>query len=346
MSIRYNYKTFFTNKDGPTVIAEISCNHNGKKSSLLNHIKSAKKAGADIIKIQTYRPEDIVIRNNFKIGSGIWKGINLWKLYNKAQTPFEWHEDAFKLARKLKIPIFSSPFSIEAVRFLKKKFNPPIYKLASAEITDLKLVKEIAITKKPIIISTGMASFKEIDKVLKIVRRYHKKILLMHCVSGYPTPDHEANIGFIHKLKIRYPNIPIGLSDHTKNIYSSLASVPLGIVAIEKHFKMSKNIKSLDSKFSIDPAQLIQLKSSCKRIYNTLGKASKNAKSEKETKKLRRSIFITKFIKKNEKISSKNINTFRPKIGICASEYFNILGKHAKKNLPPNKPLYWSNLKR
>ena len=120
-----------------------------------------------------------------------------------------------------------------------------------------------------------MASFKEIDKVLEIVRRYHKKILLMHCVSGYPTPDHEANISFIHKLKKRYPNIPIGLSDHTKNIYSSLASVPLGIVAIEKHFKMSKNIKSLDSKFSIDPAQLRQLKNNCKRIYNTLGKSSK-----------------------------------------------------------------------
>ena len=176
-----------------------------------------------------------------------------------------------------------------------------------------------------------MASFNEIDNALKTVRNFHKKILLLHCVSGYPTPEHEANIGFIHKLKARYPKIPIGLSDHTNNIYSSLASVSLGIVAIEKHFISSSKIRSLDSKFSIDPAKLRELKESCKKIYNTLGNALKNIKSEKETKKFRRSIFITKFIKKNEKINSKNINTFRPKIGICASEYFNVIGKYAKR---------------
>ncbi len=347
MNFKYNNKTFFANRNGPTIIAEISCNHNGKKSNFLNHIKSAKKAGADIIKIQTYRPEDIVLKNNFKIRSGIWKGMNLWKLYNKSQTPFEWHKDAFKLARKLKIPIFSSPFSIEAVKFLKKEFDPPFYKIASAEITDLKLINEIAKIKKPVLVSTGMATFKEIDNALKIIKKYHKKILLMHCVSGYPTPDHEANISFIHKLKIRYPKIPIGLSDHTNNIFSSLASVPLGIVAIEKHFILSKKLRSLDSKFSIDPNKLRELQESCKKIYNTLGKASKkNIKSEKETKKLRRSIFTTRFIKKNEKISLNNINTFRPKIGICASEYFNVIGKYAKKNLSPNNPLYWSNLKK
>ena len=345
MNFKYNNKTFFTNKDGPTIIAEISCNHNGKKSNLLKHIKSAKKAGADIIKIQTYRPEDIVLKNKFKIRSGIWKGMNLWKLYNKAQTPFEWHEDAFKLAGKLKIPLFSSPFSIEAVSFLKKKFDPPFYKIASAEITDLKLINEIAKTKKPVLVSTGMATFKEIDNALKTIKKHHKKILLMHCVSGYPTPDHEANISFIHKLKMRYPKIPIGLSDHTNNIYSSLASVSLGIVAIEKHFILSKKSKSLDSKFSIDSSEFRELKETCKNIYNTLGKATKkNIKSEKETKKLRRSIFTTKFIKKNEKINSKNINTFRPKIGICASQYFKVLGKRTKKNIKANEPIFKSYL--
>ena len=346
MNFRYNHKTFFNNNNGPAIIAEISCNHNGKKSNLLNLIRLAKKAGADIIKIQTYRPEDLVLKNKFKISSGIWKGMNLWKLYSKAQTPFEWHADAFKLAKKLKIILFSSPFSIEAVRFLKKNFNPPIYKIASAEITDLKLVMEIAKTKKPVIISTGMASFNQIDKALKIVKRYHKKILLLHCVSGYPTPDQEANISFINKLKARYPKIPIGLSDHTNNIYSSLASVPLGVVAIEKHFIQSNKTKSLDSKFSIDPVKLRELKQSCKKIYNTLGKATKNIESEKTTKKFRRSIYITKYIKKNQKINSQNINTFRPKIGICASKYFNIIGKYAKKDLSPNKPLYWSDIKK
>ena len=346
MNFKYNHKTFFTNKNGPVIIAEISCNHNGKKSNFLNHIKSAKKAGADIIKIQTYRPEDLVLKSKFKISSGIWKGMNLWKLYSKAQTPFEWHYDAFKLAKKLKITLFSSPFSVEAVRFLKKNFNPPMYKIASAEITDLKLVKEIAKTKKPVVISTGMASFYEIDNALKVIKNYHKKILLLHCVSGYPTPDHEANISFIHKLKARYTKIPIGLSDHTNNIYSSLAAVPLKIVAIEKHFIQSSKTKSLDSKFSIDPIKLRKLKQSCKKIYYSLGEATKDIKSEKATKKFRRSIFITKFIKKNQKINSKNINTFRPKIGICASEYFNVIGKHAKKNLSPNKALYWSNIKK
>ena len=274
MKIFINKNLSFCQNSRPLIIAEISCNHKGNKKNFLQHIRLAKKYGADLIKIQTYRPQDMAINKKFKINSGIWKGINLWKLYDKAHTPFEWHKDAFKLAKKIKIPLFSSPFSIEAVNFLEKNFNPPLYKIASFEITDLKLIKKIASLKKPVIISTGMANFKEINRAIKIIKRYHNKIIIMHCVSGYPTPNTDSNIRFINKLKISYKNL-IGLSDHTNDIYSSLASVPFGVVAIEKHFIKSKNSNTFDSEFSINPKKLNDLKNYSREIFSSLGEEKK-----------------------------------------------------------------------
>tara|TARA_B100001057_G_scaffold234218_1_gene234541 strand:- start:23528 stop:24568 length:1041 start_codon:yes stop_codon:yes gene_type:complete len=346
MKIKINNKLSFCQNQRPLIIAEISCNHKGDKKFFLQHIKLAKKSGADLIKIQTYRPQDMTVSRNFKIKSGIWKGMNLWNLYDKAHTPFEWHKDAFKLAKKLKIPLFSSPFSVEAVNFLEKNFNPPIYKIASFEITDLKLIKKIASLKKTIIISTGMANFKEINNALKIINKIHNKVIIMHCVSGYPTPETETNIRFIERLKKVYKKNLIGLSDHTKNIHSSLASIPLGVVAIEKHFIKSNNLKTFDSKFSLNPNMLKNLSYSLKKIYNCLGKEDKKDIKSETHRNLRRSIFTTKKIKKNEKITEKNINTFRPKVGICASSYFDVLGKVVKYDLKSNEPLHWQYLKK
>ncbi len=194
--IKINKSLKFDINDRPLIIAEISGNHNGSKKKFLNLIKEAHKAGADLIKIQTYEPSDITIKSSkkkFFIKSGLWKKKNLWNLYKKAHTPFSWHKDAFKLAKKLKATLFSSPFSERAVDLLEKH-NVSLYKLASLEITDFNLVKKIAKTKKPIIISTGAATFKEINDCLNLIKKYHKKIIILHCVSDYPTLNENADI--------------------------------------------------------------------------------------------------------------------------------------------------------
>ena len=223
-------KNFIVKRNSkPIIIAEISGNHAGKKSSFLKHIRAAAKNGADMIKIQTYEPEDITLKSknkNFKIKSGTWRGKYLWDLYKKAHTPFAWHEDAFKLAKKLKIILFSSPFSKRAVDLLEK-FKVPLYKIASFEITDLELIDYIAKKRKPIILSTGMASLKEIKTAIKIIERHHKKIMILYCVSGYPTKEKDANISTINKFNKIFKNYFVGISDHTDNIYSALTASAL-----------------------------------------------------------------------------------------------------------------------
>lgn len=344
--IEINEKLLFSYKHPPLIIAEISGNHNQNKKKFLKLIDSAFKSGADLVKIQTYEPQDITLNiknKNFRIKHGIWKNSYLWDLYKKAHTPFKWHKEAFDIAKKNKGIIFSSPFSIRAVDFLEK-LNTKLYKIASFEITDLKLINYIASKRKPIILSTGMATINEIKSAIKIINKFHKKIILLHCVSNYPTELKDINLLRINNLKKIFKNYPIGLSDHTNNILSSVAALPLGIVAIEKHFKLGEKDKTPDSKFSITPKKLYELKKTSLEIFKSF-KKNKIGKINKESLALRRSIFTTKKIKKNEKISSKNIDTFRPKIGLPASDYFKIIGKKAKFDLNPLAPLKKNHLK-
>ena len=347
MKLKVGNKLFINTSGRPLIVAEISGNHNGNKKSFLDHIISAKKAGADMIKIQTYEPQDITIKSNkgkFLIKKGIWKGKNLWDLYKKAHTPFLWHKEAFKLSKKLKIPLFSTPFSKRSLNFLSK-FKPNIYKIASFEITDLSLIKNIAKKMKPIIISTGLSTYEEIDNAIKVIKKYHNKIIILYCVSGYPTPERESNVSNITKLKKKYKNYIVGISDHTNDINSSLASTVLGAKLIEKHFKISEKVNSPDSKFSINYKQLKDLREKSEKIYETLGNQSFNKKkSEKENLYLRRSIFATRDIKKNEKLNEKDIVSKRPKIGIGSEFYFKILGKKINKNIKKNEPIYQKNL--
>ena len=248
--------------------------------------------------------------------------------------------DAFKLAKKLRIELFSTPFSIRAVDLLKK-YNAKIYKIASFEITDFKLVDKIARTKKPVIISTGMASLQEINACIKIIKKYHKKIILLHCVSGYPTPEVQTNLKRLNVIKKKFPLYNVGLSDHTNDILTSLASIPFGVTIIEKHFMIRKNLNSLDKKFSILPKDLLELSKKSKRIFSALGKESFSIqKKEMISKYYRRSIFAVKEIKKNEKITNQNIGTFRPHVGLSANYYFKILGKRIKKNIKPFSPIF------
>lgn len=343
--IKITNKIFFNNNSPPKIIAEISGNHCGSKKRFLQLIKSACKNGADLIKIQTYEPQDITLNSKnskFLIKDGIWKGKRLWDLYKKACTPFSWHKDAFDIAKKHNKIIFSSPFSLRSVDLLEK-LKCKLYKIASFEITDLKLIDYIASKKKPIIISTGMASDIEIKNAIRQIRKYHNKIILLHCVSSYPTKLNEINLQRIHILKKKYSKIMIGLSDHTDDIISSIAAIPYGVVAIEKHYKINNKTKSVDSSFSITPEKLKLLKKFSFEIF--MSQIKKAEKSEKISKKLRRSIFAKKSLKKNDIINEDNIAVLRPNIGISASNYFKILGKRVRTNIKKNYPIFKNNLK-
>lgn len=329
----------------PIIIAEISSNHNGNKKKFLELIKSACINGADFIKIQTYEPKDITLKRTegqFYIQKGIWKNKNLWNLYKKACTPFSWHAEAFKIAKKYKKTIFSTPFSLRGVDLLES-LGCQLYKIASFEITDLKLIRYIASKKKPIIISTGMASVNEIKKAINEIKKYHNQIIIMHCVSSYPTKLENINLNRIKKLRRIYKNYLIGLSDHTNDIISSIASIPIGVVAIEKHYKLNNKIRTPDSLFSITPEQLKILKLNTVNLHKSFKKKQKNV--ENISKKLRRSIYAKKNIKKNHKLTSENIETLRPFIGICASKYFTILNKKAKIDIKSGQPIFYDMVK-
>ena len=344
--IKINKDLIFSYTKKPKIIAEISGNHNGSKKKFLKLIKSAFLNGADLVKIQTYEPDDITLKNknnNFKIKNGIWKNKYLWDLYKKACTPFRWHADAFKIAKKFNKILFSSPFSIRAVDFLES-FNVPLYKIASFEITDYKLIKYIASKKKPIIMSTGMASLKEIKEAIKIINQFHNKIIILHCVSGYPTKLEDTNLNKIKILKKNFKKYLIGISDHTNGLISSIASIPLGVVAIEKHYKLDDKINTTDSKFSITPKDLLELKNINENLNSSLDKKQKT-NVENNSKKLRRSIFAIKDIKKGEKFNYLNIDTLRPKIGLSASKYFFLIGKKSKMNIKMGMPIKKNHLK-
>lgn len=343
MRIKIDKKITIADNVKPVIVAEISCNHNGSKKLFLRHIKEAAKNGADLIKIQSFEPKDITIKSkkkNYLIKSGLWKNKYLWNLYEAAQTPFDWHKDAFKLAKKLNVTLFSSPFSKRAVDLLES-LKVKLYKISSFEITDHELIHYVAKKRKPIIISTGMATLREINDAINVIKRYHNKIIILYCVSGYPTENKEANILSIKELKRIYKNHLIGLSDHTNNIYSSLASTALGACLIEKHFIVSKRIKTLDKEFSITPEELKSLKIESGKIFETLGKKKIGPKTnEKNSLKLRRSVFSTKEIKKGDIFSRKNIGNFRPSIGLSANKIQKLFGKKAKKNFKKFEPIF------
>ena len=338
--IKISKEIIFSHKKKPIIIAEISGNHDGNKKKFLSLVKSACLNGADLVKIQTYEPKDITLnikKKEFKIKEGIWKNQYLWNLYKKASTPFKWHADAFKIAKRYNKILFSSPFSIRAVDFLES-FNVPIYKIASFEITDHKLIKYIASKKKPIILSTGMASLKEIKDAISIINNFHNKVIILHCVSGYPTKVKDTNLSKIKLLKRKFKDNLIGISDHTNSLTSAIASVSLGVVAIEKHYKLDNKINTTDSKFSIKPKDLKQMRKIVDDLDISLNKNNKN-NVEATSKKLRRSIFAIKDIKKGEKFNPLNIDTLRPNIGLPASKYFFVIGKKAKTNIKTGMPI-------
>jgi len=336
-------KKIISEKSKPYIVAELSANHNGSVDNALKHIKSAKKNGADAIKIQTYTPDSITMKSNrkdFLIKKGIWKNKTLYDLYKWAHTPYEWHKKIFDYANKNQITCFSTPFDESGVDLLEK-LNTPAYKIASFELIDIPLIKYAAKTKKPMIMSTGMASVKEIDDAVNVVEKHNsiKRLILLHCVSGYPTNIELMNLKKISFLRNRYKCL-VGLSDHSKGMIAPIVSVSYGACLIEKHFITSKKIKSPDKDFSILPKELSELCQISQKTFLAKGDGSvKNNLAEKESIKYRRSIYVINNIKKNEKLTSKNIKRIRPGYGLPPKFYEKLLGKKASKNLFAGKPL-------
>jgi pseudaminic acid synthase len=319
------------------IVAEISANHNNNLNNVFNLILEANKCGADIIKIQCYNASDITIDSNkkdFKIDNNSpWsKYKNLWNLYKRASTPSIWMEEIFNFAKKNNITIFASVFSLDNVNLLEK-LNTPAYKIASPEINHIPLLERIAKTKKPVLISTGLATKDDISLAIKTLKKNgNNKIILLKCTSAYPAPIDEANVKTILNYKTSF-KLFTGLSDHTLTNYTALASVCLGAKIVEKHFKIS-NTRTPDSFFSLSPIKFKKLINEIRLIEKTLGKTNYNiTNSAKANNKNKRSIYIKKDIYKNELVSDHNISVVRPGLGLHPKYYNRIIGKRFKKNI-------------
>ena len=336
-------------KNSPIFIAEISANHNGSLAQARRLIKTAKKYGADLVKLQTYAPDTMTIKSSnsdFRIKEGLWKGNTLWELYEKAQTPFEWHRELFNYAKKLKIICFSTPFDETAVDFLES-LNCPFYKVASFEMNHIPLIKKIAQTKKPIIISTGMANLKEIDIAYKTAKKNGaKEIILLYCVSNYPSKISDFNFNNIRILKERY-NCKVGFSDHSTNNKVVAAAIAAGAEVIEKHIALEGQKKGFDLAFSLKGKEIKDYAQVIKDTSLMLGKEYffRN-KSEKKSLQFRRSIYAVSDIKRGESFTKKNIRVIRPGFGIEPVYFEKLINKKSPFNISAETPLKKLLLKR
>ena len=325
----------------PFIIAEISSNHNWSLKHTLNLIKKIKEAGAHAVKIQTYNENTMTFnskKSDFLVKKGIWKKYRLFDLYKEAKTPLEWHQKIFQYAKNLGLIAFSTPFDETSADFLTK-LNVPAYKIASFEIVDHPLIEYIAKKNKPIILPTGMSSLKEISEAIKVIKKAkNNKIILLHCMSSYPSKHSDYNLKMMLKLNKQF-NLHVGLSDHSEGDTVALAATALGAKVIEKHVKLKGDNKSHDSKFSMDTEEL---KNFCKKInsiWETLGTDNFNLRKDKDSKKFRRSIYVVKDIKKGQKLTKLNIKKIRPSKGLHPKFYFSVIGKKVKKNILAGTPL-------
>jgi N-acetylneuraminate synthase len=326
----------------PYVIAEISGNHNGSIDTAYRIIEAAKSAGADAVKLQTYRPDTITLksdRSDFQINEGLWKGRTLWDLYEWAHTPWEWHKDLFDYARKIGITIFSSPFDPTAVDLLED-LDAPAYKVASFEAIDLPLIKYIASTGKPMIISTGMANADEILEALEAAREGGcKQIALLHCVSGYPAPASDYNLRTVPDMAKRY-RTEVGLSDHTLDNTTAIASVALGASIIEKHVTLDRNGGGPDDSFSLEPEELSALCSGARTAWEALGDVNYNRKSsESDNTKFRRSLYFVQELEKGSLITPDCIRSVRPGFGLEPKYIDRIVGRRVCQDVSAGTPV-------
>lgn len=323
----------------PYIIAELSANHNGSLDTALHIIEEAKKAGADAVKLQTYKPDTITLNcdnEDFRIRGGLWDGRTLYDLYQQAYLPWEWHAPLFEYARKLDITIFSSPFDNTAVDLLED-LNAPAYKIASFETVDLPLIKYVAGTGKPMIISTGMADAEEIQEAIDAARDGGcGQVALLHCVSGYPAPAIDYNLRTIPDMIERF-GVVTGLSDHTLDCSTAFASIALGAAIIEKHFTLDRFAGGPDDSFSIEPDELAMLCKCSRSVWESLGKVDYGCKpSEKGNVKFRRSLYFVKDMLAGEVITRDAVRSVRPGFGMAPKYLEHVIGRRVLQNITKN----------
>lgn len=329
----------------PYIIAELSANHNGDINRAFQIMAEAKKAGADAIKLQTYTHETITMdcdSEEFQIHGGLWDGQTLYELYKGAHMPWEWHRPLFEKAKELGITIFSSPFDFTAVDLLEE-IDAPAYKIASFEVIDLPLIKRVAQTGKPMIISTGMANEEEIAEAIKTAKDNGcHELVVLHCVSGYPAPAEQYNLRTIADIAQRF-DVLSGLSDHTIDNATAVTSIALGACLVEKHVTMDRNGGGADDSFSLEPAELKNLCQDTKTAWQALGSVNyERTEAEKGNVKFRRSLYVVKDIAKGEPITSENVRSIRPGFGLAPKFYEEVLGRTAKNKINSGTPLSWS----
>jgi len=337
-------KVNFKNLKNCFIVAEISANHGQDFNRAVSLIKEAKRCGADAVKFQCYTPDTLTINCNnkyFKVKHHKWGGQTLYQLYQKAYTPWNWFKELKKIAEDLGIIFFATSFDKKSVDFLEN-LDVPIHKIASFELIDLPLIEYIAKTKKPLILSTGMATLKEIKEAIDTAKKAGAKdIILLKCVSSYPAKPEEMNLITIQDMKKRF-KLPVGLSDHTLNITTSIVAISLGAKLIEKHFTLSREINTPDNFFSLEPKEFEELVKNIKIVESLIGKIHYGpTKGEKIELKNRRSLFAIKDIKKGEPFTEENIRSIRPSFGLPPKYLKLILGKKAKKDIKMGTPLTW-----
>lgn len=330
------------------IIAEMSANHAGSLERAKEIIHAAKEAGADCVKIQTYTADTMTIdchNEYFQINEGTWKGENLYSLYQKAYTPWEWHKELFDEAAKAGIDFLSTPFDRTSVDFLEE-LGASFYKIASFELVDIPLLSYIASKKKPIIMSTGMGSIEEIGEAIEAIHKQgNDELAIMKCSSAYPAKREEMNLRTILDMKERFA-LPVGLSDHSMGSFSATTAVAMGASIIEKHFCLSREIKNPDSTFSMEPQEFKEMVQQIREVEKALGKVSYGASDQEEyNTRFRRSLFVVKDIAEGEALTAENIRSIRPANGLKPKYYEQVLGKKANKALQAGTPLRMEDLR-
>ena len=329
----------------PYIIAEMSANHNGSIENAFKIIEQAKRCGADAVKLQTYTADTITLNSRapeFMICGTLWDGQSLHELYQKAHMPWDWHKPLFDFAREQGITIFSSPFDFSAVDLLES-LNAPAYKIASFEMVDLPLIRYVAQTGKPMIISTGMADADEIAEAVETAKSAGcRELVVLHCVSGYPAPAADYNLRTLPDMAARFGTL-VGLSDHTLDNTTAVASVVLGACVIEKHFTLDRNGGGADDSFSLEPDGLQALCRDSKTAWQALGRVHYGLKSsEQGNVQFRRSLYFVKDMQKGDAIDETCIRSVRPGFGIAPKHFDELIGKRLTRNVQANTKTDWA----